>query len=32
MLLRKSLDLQTQEGDAQGNAMSGKGAVIDIRV
>ena len=32
MLLRKSLDLQTQEGDAQGNALSGKGSIIDLRV
>ena len=32
MLLRKSLDLQAKEGDAQANSMSGKGSIIDLRV
>ncbi|MHB8637042.1 MAG: hypothetical protein ACYC96_11295 [Fimbriimonadaceae bacterium] len=32
MLLRKSLDLQAKETEAPTNSISGKGAIIDLRV
>jgi hypothetical protein len=32
MLLRKSLELQAKEGEAQANSMAGKGSIIDLRV
>lgn len=32
MLLRKSLELQTKESEAQANSMAGKGSIVDLRV
>lgn len=32
MLLRKTLELQAKEGEAQANSQVGKGSIIDLRV